>query len=282
MRPSKAPPHFAFLAALACFTLAGPLSAAADESPANAITPVGEPIVLFNGRDLTGLSTWLEDSGHEDPRGVFSVEDGVLRLSGDGNGGVTTDKAYRDYRLVVEYKWGEKTYGSKTVRNSGVLLHGVGKDGNAGAWLSSIECQLAQGCVGDLIVIRGKREDGAEIPVTVTSDTVLGSDGRTRWKKGGGPTEYSGKQFWWSLHDPDFKEEIDTRGRDDVESPLGDWTKVECACAKDRITIAVNDVVVNECYRANPSAGRITLQTEGFEILFRKFELHPLEPQKKE
>ncbi|MPY87516.1 MAG: hypothetical protein GEU99_06310 [Luteitalea sp.] len=76
-------------------------------------------------------------------------------------------------------------------------------------------------CVGDFIVIRGKDEDGATIPVTITSDTMMGSDGRTRWKKGGTPTVYSGKQFWWSKHDPEFEEVIDTSGRWDVESPLG-------------------------------------------------------------
>ena len=36
-------------------------------------------------------------------------------------------------------------------------------------WMSSIECQLAQGCVGDLIPIRGKDEAGSDIPVRFTS-----------------------------------------------------------------------------------------------------------------
>ncbi|MPZ20506.1 MAG: DUF1080 domain-containing protein [Luteitalea sp.] len=140
----------------------------------------------------------------------------------------------------------------------------------------SIECQIAQGCVGDFIVIRGKDEDGSIIPVTITSDTTLGPDDRTRWKKGGTPTVYSGKQFWWSEHDPEFDEVIDTRGRWDVESPLGEWTRVECICDGDRITNIVNGVTVNECYDALPSAGKILLESEGFEILVRRFELQPL------
>ena len=195
----------------------------------------------------------------------------------EGNGYVATEKAYRDYQLVVEFKWGEKTYGSKTVRNSGLLLHAVGPDGNRSPWMSAIEVQVAQGCVGDFIVIRGKDESGAPVPVTLTSDTVMDRDGRTRWKKGGTPTTYSGKQFWWSKHDPDFEELIDTRGRADVESPLGEWTRVECICSGKRITVIVNGVTVNECYDAFPSAGKILLESEGFEILFRKFELYPLQ-----
>jgi hypothetical protein len=231
---------------------------------------------LFNGKDLTGLYGWLKDTRYEDPRKVFSVEDGILRISGEVNGYLATKNEYRDYHLVAEYKWGVKTYGAKYVRNSGILLHAVGADGNRSPWMSSIECQVAQGCVGDFIVIRGKDSLGNEIPVTLTSDTVLASDGRTRWKKGGKPTIYSGKQFWWSKHEPGFEELIDTRGKEDVESPLGEWTRLECICSGNRITVVVNGVTVNECYDVYPSAGKILLESEGFEILFRKVELQPL------
>src|SRR5262249_55455645 len=115
------------------------------------VRPKDKPLPLFNGKDLTGLSTWLKDTKKEDPRKVFSVQDGLLHISGDGYGYVATDKEYRDYRVVVEYRWGKRTDGGKYVRNSGILLHAVGPDGGAnGTWMSSIECQLAQGCVGDL------------------------------------------------------------------------------------------------------------------------------------
>jgi Domain of Unknown Function (DUF1080) len=256
----------------------GPLSLA--ESPAleqEAITPASEGTRLFNGKDLSGLYGWLKDSHYEDPKNVFSVRDGILQISGEVDGYLATQRPYRDYRLVTEFRWGTRTYGSKTVRNSGILLHAVGPDGNRSPWMSSIECQLAQGCVGDFIVIRGKNESGELIPVTFTSDSVLARDGRTRWKVGGKPTVYSGKQFWWSKHDPDFEELIDTRGKEDVDSPLGEWTRVECICAGKRITVIVNGIPVNECYDVFPSAGKILLESEGFEIHFRKFELWPLE-----
>ena len=51
--------------------------------------------------------------------------------------------------------------------------------------MSCIECQLAQGCVGDLIVIRGKNEKGVIIPVELKAETALGTDKRPRWKAGG-------------------------------------------------------------------------------------------------
>jgi hypothetical protein len=249
-----------------------------EEKKQGPITPTKGVIKLFNGKDFTGLSTWLKKSKHKDPLKVFTVSDeGTIHVSGEDNGYLATDKEYKDYHLIVEYKWGKRTYGAKYVRNSGILLNAVGPPGNAhGVWMTSIECQLAQGCVGDLIVIRGKDAAGKVVPATISSETILGPDGRTRWKKGGKKTVYSGKQFWWSQHDPDFKELIDTRGKHDVESPLGKWTRVECLCSGKRITIILNGKTVNECFDVFPSAGKILLQSEGFEIYFRRFELHPL------
>src|SRR5207248_5866190 len=200
---------------------------------------------------------------------------GQIHISGDGYGYIGTDKAYRDYHLTVEYKWGKRTDGRKYVRNSGILLHAVGPDGGAGGtWMSCVECQLAQGCVGDLIVIRGKDARGEVIPVRLTAETELSPDGkRHRWKQGCEAKTFppTRGQLWWSNHDWDFKELLDTRGRSDIESPLGEWTRVECVCESDRLAVFVNGQKVNECRGVFPAAGRILLQTEGFEIFFRKF-----------
>jgi hypothetical protein len=266
--------RLAFVAALslglATTTLVG------DDKDTRPVRPT-ETIKLFNGKDLSGLHTWLKDTGREDPRKVFRVEDGLLHISGDGYGYLRTDKDYRDYHVVVEYKWGQRTDSGKYVRNSGILLNAVGPDGGAnGTWMSSIECQLAQGCVGDLIVIRGKDKNQKTIPVQIKSDVVLGPDKRPRWKQGGEPRVFTSGQLWWSLHDPTFKELRDTRGKNDVESPLGEWTRVECLCPGNRITVRVNGTTVNECYDVYPAAGKILLQSEGFELYVRKFELHPI------
>ncbi len=248
-----------------------------DEPGAEPSRPVGV-VRLFNGKDLTGLSTWLKDTKRDDPRRVFRVTgDGLLHITGDGFGYVATDRAYRDYRVVVEYQWGTRTDGGKSVRNSGILLNAIGPDGGAGGtWMASVECQLAQGCVGDLIVIPGKDAGGRPIPVRLTADVALGPDRRPRWKDGGVPRVFTGGQLWWSKHDPDYKELLDTRGKDDVESPTGEWTRVECLCDGDRVTVRVNGTAVNSCYGVSPSGGKILLQSEGFELFVRTFELHPL------
>jgi len=270
--------HSCWITASLVFLFAGSATAGqrADDV---AISPGDEVIKLFNGKDLTGLYTWLKGSGRKnDPHGAFRVHDGLIHVSGEGRGYVATEKTYRDYRLVVEYKWGTKVDGSGYVRNAGVLLHGTGPDGSdrSGSWMASLECQLAQGCEGDLIVIRGSDENGKEIPIDITCETTVAADGKTRWQQGGKKVKYSGKQFWWSNHEPFFQEKLDTRGNRDVASPLGEWTKVECVCEGDCVTVKINDVTVNEALNVWPTSGKILLQNEGNEIYYRTFELHPL------
>jgi hypothetical protein len=249
---------------------------ASAAEPSSAIRPESRTS-LFNGKNLEGLTTWLKDTKAKDPRNVFSVSDGIIHVSGDGFGYAATIKEYRDYHLTVEYKWGKKTDGGKFVRNSGILLNAVGPDGGAnGTWMSCIECQLAQGCVGDLIVIRGKNDKNETIPVQLSCDTALGADQRPRWKEGGEKRVFTNRQLWWKDHDTDFKELLDTRGKNDVESPLGEWTKVECICDRKTITIVVNGHTVNKAFDVFPAAGKILLQSEGFELYVRKFEIGPL------
>jgi len=228
----------------------------------------------FNGKNLTGFHTFLKASGGKDPQRVFRATGGMLHITGHGAGYLATDDQYRNYRVKVEYKWGARTDGTKYVRNSGLLVH---QTGAARVWPAAVEIQLAQGCEGDFIVIRGKDKNGAAIKTTLTSETRIAADGRTRWQQGGKKTLYTGRQFWWSKHQPGFKELRDTRGKDDVASPLGQWTRIEVICRGDTITVKVNGVTVNQARNVHPQAGHILLQNEGSEVYFRNFEIHPLE-----
>ena len=142
-------------------------------------------------------AAWAKDTKRDDPRSVFRVTDGQLHVTGDGFGYMATEKAYRDYRVAIEYKWGKKTDGGKYVRNAGLLLNAVGPDGGAnGTWMSCVECQLAQGCNGDLIVIRGKDDKGEVVPVSIASDVAIGPDKRPRWKEGGTKTVFTNRQLF--------------------------------------------------------------------------------------
>src|SRR5271163_3101795 len=66
----------------------------ADDKP---VSPKDGVIKLFNGKDLTGWTTWLKDSKREDPKKVFGVQDGMIRIAGMPMGYLATDKAYENY-----------------------------------------------------------------------------------------------------------------------------------------------------------------------------------------
>ena len=261
------------------------MAAAAAACAQEAVRPT-DVVALFNGKDLSGFHTWLVDTKREDPRRVFSVTpDRMLRISGDGFGYLATDRSYRDYRLVAEFRWGGRNFRGREgkARDSGIFLHSAGPDGNSfdggGAFKAAVECQVMQGAVGDLLLINGRREDGSRIPVRLTAPAAPGRDaeGWPTWDKAGkAVTLEMGGRLNWFGKDPRWKDLLDFRGSRDVESPRDQWTRVECLCDRDRITVIVNGVVVNEASAAAPSEGPILVQCEGSDVLFRKLELHPL------
>src|SRR5690606_35103753 len=146
--------------------------AAAEEKKVKAVVPT-ETISLLTKNLKDYWYTWLTDDRYEDPRGVFTVQpDGIVRISGDGFGGLITHKEYADYHLVMEYRWGTETFRSRKdkSRDSGLLLHCQGPDGgfggskgNPGPWMTSIECQIIEGGTGDILVLSGKDENGDPI-----------------------------------------------------------------------------------------------------------------------
>src|SRR5262245_46271261 len=101
------------------------VSAFGDEAAPDAISPEGDVIRLFDGKSLDGFYTFLRDTKYDDPRQVFRVTDGMLHITGDGLGCLTTKSAYRDYHLVLEFKWGPRTWGDRKTRtkDSGLLIH---------------------------------------------------------------------------------------------------------------------------------------------------------------
>jgi len=268
---------FAFcLLALACLhTIAD-----AAEPKDDAIRPT-EVVRLFNGRDLTGLYSHLQDTKYEDPRGVFSVVDGQLRISGDGLGYLATKGAYRDYHLVTEFKWGKQVWGPRKLatKDSGILVHATGADGNAGPWMASIECQLIEGGTGDFIVVPGKNAEGAPIDVSLVCEATKDRDGEAIWKRGAKRETFRSGRINWFGRDEDWKDTLSFRGRQDVEKPDGEWNTLEVICDGGHVVNKLNGVVVNEGFDATPAGGKILFQTEYAELFFRKIELHPLAPK---
>ncbi len=245
-----------------------------------AVSPVDGPIRLFNGQNLDGFYTWIRGSEYDDPKKVFTVQDGMLHISGDGYGGLITKKAYRDYHLVIEFKWGEKTWGDREdrARDSGVLVHCWGADGGySNTWMASIEAQIIEGGVGDILVLSGKDPKSGEVLTTsLTAEITKDRDGEKVWKKGGERITLNSGRINWFGRDVDWADKVGFRGKDDVESPLGQWTRMEIIADGGHLVYKVNGVVVNEGFDSKPDFGKIMVQTEQAEMFVRRLELWPL------
>jgi hypothetical protein len=235
-------------------------------------------IHLFNGKNLYGWYTFLKPRGrNNDPKKVFTVSDKMIRVSGEEWGSITTNKEYENYKLTVEFKWGEKTFDPRieNARDCGILLHSVGEDGGSeGIWMHSIECQVIEGGTGDFIVVG----DGSE-NFSITCPVAEEKQGSSFvFQKGGQPaTVNQGRINWWG-RDPQWTDVKGFRGKNDAEKPVGEWNILECIAKGDEITIYLNGVLVNQAMSVKPSKGKIQIQSEGAEIFFRKVYLEKLNP----
>ena len=121
----------------------------------------------------------------QDPSEIWKLnEEGQLDVSGEGMGYIRTNRAYRDYHLVVEYMWGERTLATRAdrARDCGFLIHAYGTDGAYGkTWMSCIEAQLIEGGSGDILVLGSKQEDGSIDPTRVTATVTRDRDGEPVW-----------------------------------------------------------------------------------------------------
>ncbi len=236
-------------------------------------------VSLFNGKDLASFYTFLKGRGRDnDPAGVFCVKDGMIRIAGSEWGCLTTNEEYRDYHLIVEYRWGDDTHAPREgkARDSGVLVHSVGPDGAySGTWMHAIECQMIEGGTGDFIVV-GDGSDRFSItcPLKWTDD-----DKPAVFKNDGTMTAKTGGRVDWFARDPEWADKLGFRGARDLEKPPGEWNCLEVICDQDRITNKLNGVIVNQAFQVRPSSGRIQIQSEGAELFVRRVELRPVEPK---
>ncbi|MGC8742814.1 MAG: 3-keto-disaccharide hydrolase [Verrucomicrobiia bacterium] len=217
--------------------------------------PKQEAGKLFNGKDLSGFFIWIEKFGTQvDPDGVFSVtSDGLLRISGQHRGFISTMQVFTNYHLIAEYKWGTKMWGkaSDKPRNSGIVVNSTGENK---VWSKGIEIQIADGQTGDIVVLDGAR--------------ITSAEGVTHSKP------------WSTFYRDDPKERQPVpgwRSKNDPERPAGEWNKVDVFCKNGELTVLINDKKVFAGKNAYPPYGRIYLQSNGSEIFFKNLEIKPLD-----
>jgi hypothetical protein len=197
---------------------------------------------LFNGKDLDGWHSFLATKGkNNDPEKVFSVENGLLHISGKEFGYICSEKEYANFHLLAEFKWGVKKYPPRdadtTRRDNGILYFvQLVKDT---VWPKSIEFQIQEGDVGDFWM--------------VDSTTIVIDGIRTV------PKDYAR-----------------AKKKADGEKPSGEWNHIELIADKGKITYIVNGTIVNNGDHPSVQKGKIIIQSEGAEIYYRKIDIEEL------
>jgi hypothetical protein len=217
----------------------------------------GRAVRLFDGRDLKGFDTFIRDEGlNNDPHRVFTVEKGILHISGTEMGYIITQTEYSNYYLRAEFKWGEGTFGTRQgqARDSGILYNIQGPNK---VWPRSIEFQINEGCTGDFWMTDGAALTGKG------GTRVTGPDGKAlkidRFNKG--PIK----------NVAGFRDPVN-----ELEKPHGEWNVVELVNRDGQVRQFVNGKLANEGVDAFPMSGRILFQSEGAEIYFRNMKLYPV------
>lgn len=197
----------------------------------------GESLLTFNGKDLSGFYTFVDNQRNSPDQKVFQVtEQGWLRIRGNPRGYLSTEKAMANYQLRAEFKWGSDDLAS----DSGIFFHAVPEDR---LWSQSLEVQMRAGATGDLCLI-GK-------------GSTLTSNGK-KWSKGCIPRPGKG--------DP----------KAEIEVPRGEWNQVELTCRGNHVRLVINNKLILEGTAAAPHSGRIYFQSFKGELLYRKIEFHSL------
>lgn len=197
---------------------------------------------LFLPNQKNGWYTWLKETGKDnDPKKVFSFDkQNILHASGEDFGYVCTHKKYKNFKLTLEFKWGEKKYPPReNAKRDGGVLYLVDNYAGDRIWPKGIEFQIQEGDCGDFWM--------------VDSATIVFKGQITK------------KEQW--------HQEIKIK---DAEKPHGQWNKVEIIVNKGKVIHRLNGEVVNEGSDPSIKEGQILLQSEGAEVFYRNVILEEL------
>ncbi len=241
------------------------------------VTPT-EKIALFNGTDYEGWDLWMKKDSFAKPAAeVFTVKDGAMHITGEGYGGCTTKKAYRDYHLKMQFRFTGEAFANRKGRTAdgGLLFHCIGPEGlYGGIWHLSFECNIIQGRTGDLIVV-GNMKD---YPTLLRAKAFVNEKGRWVPCPNAGTTIRSlvgcGRvdNFYY---DGTWKD-VDTQPVVPPERPYGEWNDLELVGAGDTAKYILNGKTVLKLFDLAPAAGRIQLQSECHTIEYRNITIEPV------
>jgi putative membrane-bound dehydrogenase-like protein len=201
-----------------------------------------QKIDLIDGSSFDSLSVNLDTNEKVNEHFSFSSK-GILRITGKKRSALQTKEKYRNFHLVIDYSWGEHTWGARadSARSLGVHLH-------AGTFekkktIQSMEVVLQEGRTGDIVQHGRDRSDSRLIPNKKKDSS---------WKDIKG---------YWSF--------------DSVEHPVGERNRIEIIRAATETEIVLNGVSINKADGLKSSMEYISLIPEGAELFISRLELWP-------
>jgi len=198
----------------------------------------GATLELFNGKDLTGWQHKLAEPAVPREQ-VWSVRDGLLICQGTPLGVLYTERAFTNFRFVLEYRWAPGTKPG----NSGILTR---INGPAQALPRCAEVQLMHGNAGDVLGLQGMQVTGGQ------------------------------PRYFEIMNHPVAGNIRGVAKLTDAERPGGEWNHVEVLVRGADYTDWMNGQQINQAHGVELVAGPLGLQSEGGEIQFRRATLTPL------
>lgn len=276
-----------FLAALALVSLT---SGAGADDMAEVVTPA-EPIRILE-QPREAFRFHIAPHTAVDPaltaEDIFQLDGkGKLTITGQTWGYLRTAKRYRDYHLVLEYRFTGPTSGTRAAkaRDSGLLLHCFGRDGSRSkTWLPCIEVQIMEGATGDFIVLGPFDDDKNLLPLHLESTGK--SDGqKVPFHAPEGETIVlpQNRPLGNAIHslsrNRNYREVKDWHSETDADFATGEdgkWNRLDVVCDGDEIVVHVNGRLVNRGRKVSPTVGFLAIQSEGATVEYRNWVLHPL------
>jgi hypothetical protein len=100
----------------------------------------------------------------------------------------------------------------------------------------------------------------------------------TYWKAGAPVRQFNpGSRLLWSDRDPNWENVLGFRGKNDVEKKVGEWNTLVVTMKADTMAVELNGVTVTKATGLGVRKGKIMIQSEGSEVLFKRITLTPLD-----
>ena len=236
---------------------------------------LAEEISLFNGKDLTGWSIYVDERAlavdpNLKPNDVFRITpEGYLLSAGSPSGLISTVKDYKDFRITLEYRWVQK--GPEGKELDYVFPEQVRGNRDSGMNIRNISGSNGQGCDAYEIQIQNMPERGR---TTTGGIYVVGYAYYDKSLKTD-PALMVPKQLGTA---PRFERDRMRLPSKNVEKPLGEWNLLDVLVDRDHIVVKLNGEQINEATGAEQVAGKIAFQSESWPIEFRNINLTPINP----